>query len=80
MNLFVKIIIRLIHKTQTFQEYLGEEYDYGYSQGMSTGIVSERSKVLQRLEHHDVTPFNDDAVKLGYDHAIEAVKDSLAKH
>lgn len=70
----------LIHKTKTFQLHMADEYDRGYREGMSTGIVSERNKVLQRLEQHDVTPFKDDAVKLGYDHAIQAVKDSLATH
>jgi len=76
----MKLLIMMIRKTKTFQAKLEEAYHLGYKEGMSTGIVGERSKVLQRLEHHDVAPFNDEALMLGYNHAIEAVKDSLAKH
>jgi len=76
----MKLIISLLNRSKTFQQYLDNTYELGYSKGYGSGVVAERSKVLQRLEHHDVAPFKDESLKLGYDHAIEAVKDSLAKH
>ena len=63
-----------------FRKEFEEAQELAYSKGYGTGVVAERSKVLLRLEHHSVEPFKDDSVTLGYKHAIEAVKDSLARH
>lgn len=63
-----------------FSKELNEVYELGYSKGRGTGIVEERNKVLQRLQHHSVEPFNSDELTLGYNQAVEAVKDSLVRH
>lgn len=63
-----------------FKDELNQVYKLGYVKGRGAGIVEERNKVLQRLEHHSVKPFNSDELTLGYKQAVEAVKDSLARH
>ena len=76
----MKLIIALLNRSERFQQHLDEIYQLGYSHGYGSGVVAERNKVLERLKHNNVEPFKDEAVLLGYAHAIEVVKDSLAKH
>lgn len=68
-NLYHSIIKRLADK------HITEAFNEGFYIGAKSGATEERREVIKRLEALEIDKFRDTGVTLGYNTALELIKE-----
>ena len=68
-NLYNRILKRLA------EHHITDSFNDGYALGVERGLEAERREIVKRLESLEIDKFNNTAVTLGYNTALELVKE-----
>ena len=69
-----KLYNRILSKLA--DELIAQSYVEGYNLGIARGSNSSSNKVIHKLENFGIEKFNDKSLTLGFNTALELVKES----